>query len=132
MRKKGYDVIAKTRPEDNDPLDKVNQNVFIGQRWRLAGSKTSGKVFIEHYMENWGEGAIAEVSVGWRTDDPSDRHVFIAEVINGKIVFSDPQNGSLDASNYFKIAVPGATMFSRVDHLEPSSFVDECCTTRKG
>ena len=79
-------------------------------------------------MTNWGDGSRAIVGVGF-----SGRfgHVFIAEQRNGKTIYIDPQNGSLDCSSYFEYAVKGQTYIARIDTLTPINAILDCCKNRR-
>ena len=80
-------------------------------------------------MGNWGEGAVAEIHVRWKT---GGAHVFVAQCDGGKIRFVDPQTGNTDCSNYFTNAVNGATMIARIDGLEPTDLIEKCIKNRGG
>ena len=66
--------------------------------------------------KKWGDGARAEVVVMWRGSFSG--HAFFAERVNGKTRFYDPQNGSMDVSEYFKRVEPGSVKICRIDNLE--------------
>ncbi|WP_338208393.1 hypothetical protein [Adlercreutzia wanghongyangiae] len=53
------------------------------------------------------------------------------ENVGNNVVFSDPQNGQIDAGRYFQGEVPVATLVSRIDNLKPSALIDNCRTSRK-
>lgn len=57
--------------------------------------------------------------------------MFVAENCGGSIAYVDPQGGNNDAKAYFEAALEENTMIERVDNLEPSGLIDECCTSRK-
>jgi hypothetical protein len=83
----------------------------------------NGKQDIIDNMKGWGEGARAEIGVDW---DGGGGHVFVAEVINGEVVFMDPQSGNTNCSDYFDFVVPGLVELVRIDNLEFSDKIKEC------
>lgn len=54
---------------------------------------------IETQMAEWGDGSRGIVRVQWQKKNYG--HVFIAEQVNGKTRFIDPQNGAIDVTHYF-------------------------------
>lgn len=84
-----------------------------------------GKAEIEKMMSDWGNGARAEIRIGW-ADDLRSGHLFVAENYNGMILYGDPQNGSADVSHYFDNADPGQTSFWRIDNLKFNDKIKEC------
>lgn len=77
-------------------------------------------------MQEWGDGARAEVYIEW---DYMNAHVFIAENRNGKICFLDPQTGEADVEHYFLEG--NATEFFRIDNLDINEkYIRECCEER--
>ena len=127
LRKRGYDVSALPYTEDPnglsyDPFDAWKDPI-------IHETPGSGREAIERAMASYGDGARAEIDVGWATSDGSgfDGHVFVAEQRDGKTHFIDPQNGDADVSWYFDHVQPGATRFARIDNLTPSDRIAECC-----
>lgn len=136
MRRRGYDVVARPAVLDNngklspkDPLYKTWKSVFAGAKFEFHTGFDGGKTSIVAQMENWGDGAVAEVRVVWKT---SEAHVFIAERVNGRVRFIDPQTGNLNCEDYFTKAQMGATMIARIDNLEPSELIEKCIKNRGG
>lgn len=125
MRRRGYDVRARPTPggSSRDYLQFHPEHAW--QNAEVLGCNGSGMTDITSQMLAWGEGAQAEVAVVWRRSGRG--HVFIAEVVNGEVVFSDPQDESRAAENYFGDVEIGRTRFWRVDILEPSELIRECC-----
>lgn len=81
-------------------------------------------------MVEWGDGARAEIYVGWDSEDSF--HVFVAENRNGDIRFLDPQNGNLDVEHYFDYVKNGLTKLFRIDNLEVNEkYIAECCEEKK-
>ncbi len=139
MRARGYDV------EANPCFDWDHDNLSVGSDEELLKgggpfsiwedpdvreTGGSGMEDIEKQMKQWGDGTRAEIKVSW-VSDPSVGHVFIAEQKNGRTYFYDPQNGDRDCSRYFRKAAPDRTMFARIDNLQPSEKILECCSERR-
>ena len=79
-------------------------------------------------MEEWGDGARAIVRVQWQGGRSG--HVFIAENVNGKIRFIDPQTNDMNVLRYFQCAKKNQTYIIRVDNLKFSDNVKKCCKKR--
>lgn len=113
-RCRGFDVTAKERQLSGDTLPNMNDpngwpSVFEdkdgktpvpeklcmqdGKYWSTTQQAIDD---IKRKMESYGDGARAIVRIGRFADDLSriDGHVFIAEQIDGKTVFCDPQSAS--------------------------------------
>lgn len=136
MRRRGYDVIAKSavvgadgKLSAKDPLYNSWKNVFTGAKFSIHGGFDGGRTSIIKQMERWGDGAVAEVRVMWKS---SGAHVFVAECVNGVVRFVDPQTGSTNCEEYFTKVQFGATMIARIDDLEPSSLIEYCIKNRGG
>lgn len=136
MRRRGYDVIARPavvgedgKLSDKDPLYSSWRNIFEGARFEFHSGYDGGKLSIISQMDKWGDGAVAEVRVIWKT---SEAHVFVAQRINGVVRFIDPQNGSLNCEEYFTRVEFGATMIARIDNLEPTALIEKCIKNRGG
>lgn len=125
MRRRGYDVIAKPRITSgkDETADKWT-DIFNNAKWIRCNSG-SGVQQIQKQMKAWGDGARAEVYVAWKGGGSA--HVFVAEQVDGKTVFIDPQPGSMDCKDYFKHVRSGYTMVCRIDNLNPSELIAECC-----
>ena len=136
MRRRGYDVIAKPATVDKngkmateDKLYTSWNKVFKGAKLHHCWGNDGGLAAITAKMNDWGDGAVAEVMVRWKN---AEAHVFVVEHIGGKIRFVDPQTGNIDCVNYFTNAVNGATMIMRRDNLEPTDLIEECVKNRGG
>lgn len=79
-------------------------------------------------MEQWGNGARAIVRVQWQGGNTG--HVFIAENVNGKVQFIDPQSNDMDVGWYFKAAKKNKTYIIRIDNLKFGANVKKCCKKR--
>ncbi|MDF1487704.1 toxin glutamine deamidase domain-containing protein [Tessaracoccus sp. HF-7] len=119
MRRRGFDVEAK--PDLNGDtymnLAAAYADPVSGQpgEWETTGDKTATVDRLTEY----GTGARAMVVVEW--EGRSGAHAFVAENVNGRIDFLDPQNPAGNADSYFDRAEPGKVMVLRLDDLEPRS-----------
>lgn len=125
MRRRGYRVTARPIPGrvENDDLAAWFELAWenADRKWCMSGS---GKKQVEGFMKRWGDGSRAVVGVGF---DSTSGHVFFAEQIDGETVYVDPQNPSADCAEYFKMAVKGRTHITRIDNLQPSDRITDCC-----
>ena len=122
MRRRGYDVTTKPR---GNGLDYLAYNPFgVWKNPEVITADGNGKRDIENKMAQWGDGARAQVVVMWKGAPMG--HTFFAEQVNGKTRFYDPQNGSMDVTDYFNRVAPGSVRFCRVDNLEPSDKMKDC------
>lgn len=130
MRRRGYDVTAKPSKKDGgDPINEETwMNIFLNAKWKSCGAG-NGLAEIEFAMKQYGDGARAEIYVVW--ENGKDAHVFVAEQKNGKTVFIDPQDGTNDARDYFEYVLDGHTEMCRIDNLEVSELIKECCEDYK-
>ena len=77
------------------------EDVLLGfQNLKFAGYT---KEKIEKEMKEFGDGARMEILVTWKSN-PKKSHAFIAEQIDGKTHFIDPQRHLIDCDKYFNIA----------------------------
>lgn len=127
MRRRGYDVQAREMPSLSpfafDYLSYHPEDAWVGAD--ILTCSGTGMNEIISQMLTWGEGAQAEIAFDYRDTDYG--HVFVVEVVNGEVVFSDPQLPSQNATEHFRNAEPGSTIFWRVDTLEPSELIYDCC-----
>lgn len=133
-RRRGYDVTALSLPGGNDdlyygygfalPYNKGERKV--APLWYLKGYKfaspemrsfTSEQALdtIENIMRGYGNGARAIIDGFWESS--GNGHVFVCELVGGKVQFFDPQNGSMDCSGYIARMKPKALSLFRVDDL---------------
>lgn len=122
LRRRGFEVTAKPLPKP-DVLCRRPFSV-----WRnpdIKNTTGNGLKEIEKNMEKWGDGARAEIVVSWKG---GSGHAFVAERVNGKTRFFDPQNPDADASKYFDRVVDGSVRFCRTDNLEfNEEVINKCC-----
>lgn len=124
MRRRGYDVTAKPKVYSKDLINSNWENIFENAEW-ISCYSGNGLAQIEEAMKRFGDGARAEVYIQWQ--GKNDAHVFVAEQIGGKTVFIDPQNGNVDVRWYFDYALEGKTELCRIDNLEFTELIEECC-----
>lgn len=133
-RRRGYDVEAQPRPSGNDTLPFT----LHPQGWPSvykdaqlidcsANSGTAAAMNVEQMMESWGSDCRAIVRVGWKEEEGGGGHVFIAERTNGITRFIDPQNGNVDASSYFNFAKGQDLYCMRIDNLDFTDRIHQCC-----
>ena len=123
MRKRGYDVTAELYDDYDDYLSYHPYDVW--ENPEVLDTTGTGKENIEQAMREWGDGSRAQVVVTW--DGIDEGHTFIAEQRGGKTVFIDPQTGDSDYSKCFEDVALGETTFCRIDNLQPSSHILDCC-----
>lgn len=124
MRRRGYDVTAL--PADKSSSTHLSYYPF--DVWKNAEIQTcsgTGYEYIQETMKKWGNGSRAQIVIIWKNTNSG--HTFIAEQIDGKTKFVDPQNGKQNVSNYFDYATQGATQFCRIDNIEVSNKIFDCC-----
>ncbi len=130
MRRRGYDVTALPR-KTGEELRDSSLPVAPFSVWKnpeVIRCQGDGVRDIEERMKGWGDGARAEVLVVW--DKTDSGHVFVAEQVNGETRFYDPQNGTADASGYFQMVKPDSVQLCRVDNLDVTDRIRECCKGR--
>lgn len=125
MRRRGYDVTAMPKMDDGNCTDISYYPFSVWENPQIILCRGDGILDIQNCMRQWGNGARAQITVNWR-GVPSG-HTFVAEQVNGETKFYDPQNGSLNAAEYFKQVAPGSVQLCRIDQLEPTSRILECC-----
>ena len=121
MRRRGYDVTAEFC---DDPDDYLTYHPYeVWENPEVMETTGTGQEDIEKAMSEWGDGARAQLVVVWDGTDLG--HTIIAEQIDGKTVYLDPQNG--DRKLDFDDVELGSTTFCRIDNLQPSSRILDCC-----
>ncbi len=124
MRSRGYDVTAQPIEDPYfDLLAIIPFSVWENPEIKLC-SEGDGRERIEEQMKEWGDGARAQIVVMW---EYGGGHTFVAIQENGATSYVDPQNGSSDVSDYFDYVKKGETQFCRIDNLQPSDLMLQCC-----
>lgn len=132
MRRRGFDVVAKPAIIDGEDAVRENwRNLFYDAKW-ISCDIGSGQAKVERLLNEWGDGASAEIYVFWKKKEYA--HVFVAENRKNKIVYVDPQTGETGSlvEKYFADVRPGFTEVCRIDNLTPTGLVMECCEERRG
>lgn len=133
-RRRGFDVTAKPAALGDEPLKNTYgshgwANVFEnGENNVVSISGTSAadvKKNIRLLMQNYGDGARVAVKVGL---GKHNGHVFIAEQIDGKTVFIDPQTGDKNCAYWFMdgMITPDKTRLLRIDDKGFTNLIEEC------
>lgn len=123
MRRRGFEVTARPSTYGSEHLSYSPFDVW--QNANIIQCEGNGMSDIQNAMNSWGDGARAQIVVYW--DSPhGGGHTFIAEQRNGETIFSDPQTGRIDVSNYFNRVLENRTQFCRIDNLEFSNYIEEC------
>ena len=132
LRRRGYDVIAKPKPKTNNivtwgsecfiPKGKYNNS---WEAYTLRQTESA----VKKVLKNAPDGARYSIYVKWQKKYGGSAHVFIAEKTNGAIHYIDPQNGNLDASNYFSRASKGRFGFFRLDDKDLTDDLDMIAAT---
>ncbi len=130
LRRRGFDVTAK--PAILDSVDNARENwrnIFVNAEWIKCGTnrKETTKAVVIDIMKKFGEGSRAEIFVEWEGKNNRSSHVFVAENVGGNIYFIDPQNGNSNVNDYFDMIKSSKTEICRIDNLEVSDLIKECC-----
>ena len=129
MRCRGYDVVARPRPDVYaDELAYFPFNAWESPD--IIECSINDRSEIEKQMQEWGDGARAQIVVKW--EGGAGGHTFTAIQENGITRFVDPQAGLVDASSHFDFIEAGTTCFCRIDNLQPTSKILDCCTSVGG
>ena len=138
LRRMGYNVealptginpaIDRLLMDNPAAVWKKNGSQIIPKSTR--GSKYYGKPEIEAFMKNLPDGAMCEVRCVWASRP--DGHVFIAEKVNGKVRYIDPQTGDSDVSRYFSVMQSDKTTFWRIDDAVVDDDLIKYCSGKVG
>ena len=123
MARRGYCVKANPKIAPKDHLSLHPFDVWVNPK--VISCSGSGLETIKEQMTSWGNGARAQVVIYWK-NFPSG-HTFVAEQQGGRTIFVDPQCNDFNVSHYFKDARPECTKFCRMDNLEPTQYILDCC-----
>lgn len=129
-RRRGYDVTAAPLLDENDPLQMMRHpqgwaSVYEGAQLIDCSSRsgTGTQILVDEKMAAWGDGARAIVRVRWKL---GGGHVFIAERVDGRTRYVDPQQGTVDAAHYFQFAKGSGTFCVRIDDLPFTNRIHDC------
>lgn len=129
MRARGYDVIARAAEGnmrrfryDTRVGDGCWTDCFKGIKCTdiEAKRKDQQKPKIDSIMQGFGKGSRAVVFVEW---DRGGGHYFTAQNVDGKVIYTNPQNVDRDAEDYFNYSRPTKTRIFRVDNCEATDYV---------
>ena len=125
MRSRGYDVTSLPKPANPERSDLSFVPFNVWQNPEIIKCSKNGIEDIEKKMQEWGDGARAQVVVVWKNTNAG--HTFVAERVNGKTIYVDPQNGNNNVKNYFSRVEDGTVRISRIDNLDVTSRILDCC-----
>jgi SPP1 gp7 family putative phage head morphogenesis protein len=117
LRRRGYDVIAKPKPSAGNTVS-WGSECFIqpGQyqaSWQ-AFTLNQTEAAVKKELAAAPDGARYAIYIKWKGRG-TGAHVFIAEKSGGTVNYMDPQNGAMNASNYFSNGSKGHFGFFRMD-----------------
>ena len=135
--RRGYDVMAKPTTAKNaneilkDKFTDYESNAFASmyKSADVIKSKGLGKNEIKTSMKEWGDNSRCEICVVWR--DNGSGHVFMAEQVDGKTIFLDPQSNKVYDDTVFDKVKKSYTKYFRVDNLKFNENISDCCLNRK-
>lgn len=131
MRRRGFDVEALPYGKASDKVYTQWTKVFQRAKWDTSVASNRGKRTMQNIidkMSEYGDGARAEIYVCWK--GASSAHVFAVENVGGEVRFIDPQTGNTNCENYFTQIMPSRTAMCRIDNLEPSDLIKDCCKNK--
>ncbi len=122
LRRRGYDVTALPRIAEEDIL--AYEPFSVWENPDIIVCQDNGKADIENQMAKWGDGARAQITVKWKNTNSG--HTFMAEQVDGKTIFYDPQTGKMDVSKYFNNVEMDSVEFCRIDNLNVTNRIKSC------
>lgn len=126
LRRRGYDVTAKPVNDiRKDFLSRGGNYAKVFENPQIIRCTGDVVKTIRNYMMIWGNGSRAEVFI--RTKGTNDAHIFVAENRLGEVVFIDPQRALENVEDYFEDAQEGYTFILRMDNLNFTKFINDCC-----
>lgn len=129
LRRRGYDVIAKPKPKVNDVIN-WGSECFIppGQSAYSAFTMRQTEAAIKRELTAAPDGARYTIYIKWKGRN-NGAHVFIAEKVNGKVHYFDPQTGEMDVSGYFNMGSRGHFGYFRMDDRKLTERIDVISAT---
>ena len=129
MRRRGYNVTALPLPSSDVNNDYLSQNCY--NVWNnIKIYPFSSKDDIIKAMSEWNDGARVQIRVTYKARNNNgelEGHTFVAEKIDGKIAFIDPQTGSNNCEGIFESIIPSGT-YARIDQASVNQdIIDLCC-----
>ena len=126
MRKRGYDVIARPATK-NHYLQRYPETAWVEPE--IIHTHGNGYDDILRIMNAEAAGARFEIAVIYKNVETKG-HVFVSEIIEGKVVFLDPQNGTEITKKFFEYVKDNETRIWRIDNLEVSDRGITACESR--
>lgn len=140
-RRRGYDVVARPAVLDEHGLDKEDEfknhwtEIYGGAHFSDftdCGAPTRNAQLrnVERFMRSCGDNATAVVYIQWES---GSAHVFVADRVDGKTTYCDPQSGRQSCKSYFQFAKTeeSAVAVLRIDDRDmPEGLLKECCENR--
>ena len=128
MRRRGFDVEANPK-----------NNLLVSQ-WERMFNDFIPNVLLDNNMESalpnmikdiesWGNGARGTIFGAW--NGRRIGHFFNFEVVDGKCIFVDPQNGQYNVIDYFNDMTPASIVYGRTDNLELSDMIKNACKNKE-
>ncbi len=132
-RRRGYDVEALPRILDgSDKLARMSDKkngwtaVYKNPELISCAADTQQEMIqnVNNTINSFGKNSRVIVRVRWKKQGA---HVFIAETINGKTKFIDPQSNKCNVAKNLEKARPESVFLMRIDNLEFTDKIFECC-----
>ena len=123
MLRRGYDVTARDSIREEDHIAGYSDLPWEHPDIHYCVAHPVSE--ITDTMKKWGNGARAQIRV--RRKNKHSGHTFVAENINGEIVFVDPQTGEVYSNPEFVFFGTHKVNFFRIDTLQPNDYILECC-----
>lgn len=114
LRRRGYDVIARNRPNNEFNTIKWGSECFLpaGVNPLSAFTLSQTAEQVKQELELAPDGARYVIYIQWQT---GAAHVFMAEKEGKRIKYIDPQNGKQNVQKYFDYGIKNGFGFYRVD-----------------
>lgn len=121
LRARGFDVVAEPLTEAQLADNGRRTSEILGTYRQADGAKrvainTRNATATAAEVKSWPHGARGWVHLQWKGGGGG--HVFTVENVNGKVVYTDPQLPSRDASKFISQAKAGHVWVARVDDLQ--------------
>ena len=112
FRRRGYDVIAKPKPTENNEVRWGYECFTDAKGNTVTFDLYKTRADVNKELADAPNGARYSIYVSWQR---GGAHVFIAEKENGEVRFVDPQTGRTDASDCFDRGNEGRFGYFRMD-----------------
>lgn len=128
-RKRGLD--AQALPSDDSMSMGRYESMFDGACFGYFNYEPTAKVavnILNKEIRSWGNGARGTIFIKW--DGKNYGHYFSCKNVNGKAVYFDPQNATVNVDFYFDLADTKHTAILRTDNLDFSDNILGAITER--